>query len=363
MSGLSVLSGGFIGALFAAATAAWVAVTRTFGRWPRPTRVVIFFLAIMLTIAAAADVVNAYFSYLPRLGDVVGAATEGGSDVRLRTADLRPSATSAALRSHPHGAVLALPVPDRDSGFGATTALVYLPPQYFDRPQSHFPVLYLIHGSPGIPADWLRGGQAADAGDRVASAGHPVIIVMPRMSHGWLDDPECVDGVGEHVETHLLRDVIPTVESTLRVEPGWINRGIAGMSAGGYCALNIGLRNRSVFGSIIDMSGLTRPTHAGGLRPLFGVGPQAQAAEIANSPDLYVGGLGPGPRPQIWLDVGRHDHTVAIAIYHMHDLLDANGYPVQLHVRSGVHTFTVWRPAFRDALSWFADDVARVSAA
>ncbi len=84
---------------------------------------------------------------------------------------------------------------------------------------------------------------------------------------------------------------------------------------------------------------------------------------IANSPDLYIGGLGPGPRPRIWLDVGRHDRTVAVAIYHMRDFLDANGYPVQLHVRSGVHTFTVWRPALREALSWFADDVARVSAA
>ncbi|WP_239334698.1 esterase family protein [Frankia sp. CiP3] len=363
MSGLPVLSGAFIGALLMAATATWIVLFRIHRKLSRAPRAVVCLMAVLLTITVAADAVNAYFSYLPRLGDVIGAATEGGSDPHLRTTDLRPSTTSATVRSHPHGAVLALPVPDRGSGFGATTALVYLPPQYFDRSQRRFPVLYLIHGSPGIPADWLRGGQAADAGDRVAVTGHPVIIVMPRMSHGWLDDPECVDGIGERVETHLLRDVVPAVEATLRIEPGWTNRGIAGMSAGGYCALNLGLRNRFMFGSIIDMSGLTRPTHTGGLRPLFGAGPQAPAAALANSPDLYIDGLGPGPRPQVWLDVGRHDRKVAGAMRHMHDLLDANGYLVQLHVRPGVHTFTVWRPALRDALSWFAADVARVSAA
>ncbi len=361
MSGLSVLSGGFIGGLFAAAVAAWIVMIWMLRRWPRQTRALALPMAMLLTVAASADVVNVYFSYLPRLGDVVGAATAGGSDPRLKTTDLRPLTSPAVLRSHPHGAVLALPVPDRGSGFGRTTALVYLPPQYFDRPQWRFPVLYLIHGSPGIPADWLRGGQAADAGARVAATGHPVIIVMPRMSHGWLDDPECVDGVSERVETHLVSDVIPAVESTLRVGSGWASRGIAGMSAGGYCALNVGLRHRSMFGTIIDMSGLTRPTHADGLRPLFGAGPAAQAAAAANSPDLYVGGLGPGPRPRIWLDVGRRDHDVAVPIRHMRDLLSAGGYPVQLHVRPGIHTFTVWRPALREALVWFAGNTTSAS--
>ncbi|WP_250286021.1 MULTISPECIES: alpha/beta hydrolase-fold protein [unclassified Frankia] len=354
MSGLSVLSGGFIGGLFAAVAVLWIMVIRIRRGWPKPTRLLAVPVAILLTVAAVADVVNAYFSYLPRLGDVVGAATAGGSDPRLKVADLRSPTPSDAPRPHPHGAVLTLPVPDRGSGFGRTTALVYLPPQYFDQPRWRFPVLYLIHGSPGIPADWLRGGQAADAGAQVAAAGHPVIIVMPRMSRGWLDDPECVDGVTEHVETHLFSDVIPTVESALRAESGPAGRGIAGMSAGGYCALNLGLRHRSMFGTIIDMSGLTRPTHEDGLRPLFGTGPAAQAAAAANSPDLYVDGLGPGPRPRVWLDAGRRDHAVTTPIRHMRDLLSADGYPVQLHLRPGVHTFTVWRPALRDALAWFA---------
>jgi enterochelin esterase-like enzyme len=84
---------------------------------------------------------------------------------------------------------------------------------------------------------------------------------------------------------------------------------------------------------------------------------------VANSPDLYLDALPLGPQPQVWLDVGAHDREVMPAIRHMHDLLAGRGYPVQMHVRPGVHTFIVWRPALRESLAWFAGDVARVSAA
>ena len=81
-------------------------------------------------------------------------------------------------------------------------------------------MVYLFHGSPGVAKDWFRGGEAAQIGLPLARAGHPVIMVAPRMSKGWLDDPECVDGMHEKVETHLLRDVIPTVDRHLRTSRG-----------------------------------------------------------------------------------------------------------------------------------------------
>src|SRR5664280_914047 len=62
-----------------------------------------------------------------------------------------------------HGAVTSIAVADRASGFGSYRAEVYLPPQYLAEPTRRFPVLYLLHGSPGVPVDWLRGGRYTSA--------------------------------------------------------------------------------------------------------------------------------------------------------------------------------------------------------
>src|SRR5664280_2537066 len=86
---------------------------------------------------------------------------------------------------------------------------------------------------------------------------------MPRDSHWWLDDSECVDGVA-------------AVDAQLRTVADRSHRAVGGMSAGGYCALNLGLRHRDTFAAIVDMSGLTVPTHAGGLTALFGSEPAAR---------------------------------------------------------------------------------------
>ena len=86
-------------------------------------------MATVLTALTAAGEVNAYYSYLPNVSDVV--------DALLRTPPPRLTAAATDTRQpHPAGLTLALPVPDRGSGFGASTAWVWLPPQYFTRPTS-----------------------------------------------------------------------------------------------------------------------------------------------------------------------------------------------------------------------------------
>jgi enterochelin esterase-like enzyme len=244
--------------------------------------------------------------------------------------------------------VLTLPVPDRGSGFGATTALAWLPPQYFTEPTRRFAVVYLAHGSPGVPEDWFRGGEAATLGGRLAARGLPLVIVAPRLSHGWLDDPECVDGRREHVASHLLLDVVPGVDAALRTAPVRAARLIGGMSAGGYCALNTGLRHPAVFGSVLDLSGLDRPTHRGGVQALYGADAAARAR--ADSPGAYARGLTPDPPVRVWLGYGRQDEATAPGLRRVDADLRAAGFPVRLLVRPGFHTFRVWRPLTRQAL-------------
>ena len=54
-----------------------------------------------------------------------------------------------------HGVVLRVSVGDAAAHISPRDTYVYLPPQYFDpaRPHARFPVLYLLHGSPGTSID------------------------------------------------------------------------------------------------------------------------------------------------------------------------------------------------------------------
>ena len=356
MGGQELVAGPLLAVLVLLALLGWAAFAR---RRHDPERGRTLALALLLTVLATAGNVNAYFGYLPHVADVAGLVTGGGDWPTVSAADL--SATGAAHgvaateatdlgARYPGGGVARLPVPDGGSGTGASDALVWLPPQYFSRTTARFPVVYLLHGSPGVPADWLRGGEASAIAGGLAEHGLPAVVVMPKLSRHWLDDPECVDGARERVETHFWADVVPAVDASLRTVPTRQARTLAGMSAGGYCALNLGLKHRDRVATIVDLSGLTAPTHRGGVDRLYGPGGEQRAA--LDSPGDYAARLDADPPTRVWLDVGRSDHDVRPGLESLAAVLADRGLEVQLHERPGRHTFRVWRPALSEALTW-----------
>lgn len=393
MAALSVIGPGFIATIVVSCVLLWLLTVVARRRRRRVLTVAAGLFATLMTLATAADAANVYFEYMPRVGDVIGTgswptapATAVDHEPVRRTAHrvhravavapvtAQPVGSAAAVGSvgatalpvspppYPRGVVVPLPVAGTVSGLHLGNALVYLPPQYFSQPQRRFPAVYLLHGSPGVPVDWLRGGGAADAGAAVAGVGSPTIIVMPQVSRWWLDDSECVNGQRETIETYLLSDVVPTVDARVRTLPRRELRAVAGMSAGGYCALNLGLRHREAFSLILDMSGLTRPTRHGGMKALFGRRGDLAAVVAENSPAEYAAGLAPQPSTAVWLDSGSSDGEVLPGLRSMAATLTARGIPATLHLRPGSHTFHVWRPALRDTLIWASARMAAAAA-
>ncbi|MDQ6650352.1 MAG: esterase family protein [Actinomycetota bacterium] len=367
MGRLSVISPGFLAVIVAVSVLLWLSFVRL-RRHRRVLAVTVAALATTMSLATTADAVNVHFQYLPRVGDVLGQGawpTAGSSGLLTAPAEapvatgvsgatvktaLAPAAP-VAIPVRPRGAVVPIDILNA-RGLGAPDGLAYLPPQYFTEPARRFPVVYLLHGSPGVPLDWLRGGDAVGAGAAAANDGHPTIIVLPHVSQWWLDDSECVDGAREQVETYLFSAVLPSVDAQLRTVATRDARGIAGMSAGGYCALNLGLRHRDQISTILDMSGLVRPTHAGGMTALFGRRADLDRVVAANTPEIYAKTLPAAPDMHVWLDSGSGDDEVLPGLTAMNATLRARGIDSGLHLRPGAHTFAVWRPGLRDSLGW-----------
>jgi enterochelin esterase-like enzyme len=323
-------------------------------RWPSAAIGVT--LALVMSLLSVADFVNAHYAYLPRVADVVGIRT-------WPSATLTEVVSPVTVTTRPKGAVVSVRLPGEKSGFGAPTAMVYFPPQYFTETNRRFPVIYLLHGSPGAPIDWFRAARASDAGLAAARAGHPVILVAPRASHDWEDDSECVDRPQEKIATYLVKDVVSDIDARFRTIDNRSGRAIAGNSAGGYCALNLGLQHRDLFSAILDLSGFDRPTHNGGMKGLFGSRADLAAVAAANTPRDYVRTLQPTPSVRLWVDCGRSDADARRDTVNIADALGARGFDVTLRLRRGGHDYDVWRPALMEAVGWAAGGLGPPSVA
>jgi enterochelin esterase-like enzyme len=163
---------------------------------------------------------------------------------------------------------------------------VYLPTAYAREPHRRFPVVYLLHGFPGRPTAFLLTVRAGVVDDIVAARriARPAILVMPFGSTGTFTDKEWANGIrsGEGWETFVARDVVRAIDRRFRTIPSARGRVLAGLSEGGYGALNIGLHHPGEFGTLESWSGYER---ADDVASIFGRRPRLLAY---NSPLLEL---------------------------------------------------------------------------
>jgi hypothetical protein len=108
---------------------------------------------------------------------------------------------------------------------------VCLPPQYGGARYSRalFPVVELLHGSPGTPLSWssvLHISQVADSLLTRHLIG-PMILVMPPIDGNGHDYQDCVNGPGVSDETYLTKDVRADVFAHHRVSHDSYEWGVA----------------------------------------------------------------------------------------------------------------------------------------
>lgn len=227
---------------------------------------------------------------------------------------------------------------------------VVLPPGYASDTARHYPVLYLLHGFPGRPSDFLTVGDIAAIDATLVAAGkmQPVILVMPSGTRAYFADEEWADGVvsGNQWETFVARDLVTAIDERYRTIRAAGARGLAGYSEGGYGALNIGLHHPGEFGLLESWSGYMT---ADNIPAVFGRNP---ALLRYNSPADQVVVAAPrlrAARTYIWFYCGASDELAGQDRDFNAELADL-GIAHHFFELPGTHTWRLWRSAMPQAL-------------
>jgi enterochelin esterase-like enzyme len=241
---------------------------------------------------------------------------------------------------------------DRDYAY-----TLYLPEGYRESNQA-YPVLYLLHGSFGSERDWVESGSLKRTADRLIRAGGlpPTVIVMPGSESWW------VDGHNEAARTAFFDELMPYIEQTWQVVPQREWRAVAGLSAGGYGALNFVLERPELFAAAAALSPASYhplpPKNSSARRhPAFldESGRFDEALWQQSNYTAYLDGyLEREEVVPLYLSAGNRD--VFNAEHYARLVSQALG-PHQpelltMEVLNGGHTWRVWRASLPNALAW-----------
>jgi len=241
------------------------------------------------------------------------------------------------------GTTRKLEVPSAALGGRAQEAYVYLPSGYAAHPRRRYPVVYLLHGFPGRPLAWLETVRMGVVDDSLGVRGRaqPAILVMPFGSTGTYDDEEWADGArpGNGWATFVARDLVRYVDAHFRTVPTRAARAIAGLSEGGYGAINIALHHPAEFSVVESWSGYEQPDK---LRSIFG--PKLQLL-ARNDPQTMLPRVASELRrlkTYFWFYSGTEDHFARQNRAFAHELARAR-IPHHYFESFGGHNWALWR--------------------
>ena len=206
--------------------------------------------------------------------------------------------------------------------------LIYLPPCYDEKPDEHYPVLYLLHGQTYTDDQWVRLGTVIVA-DRLILSGEvtPFIIVFPDDRY-W--NVQAGPGFGQRLVDHL----IPHIDQNYRTLANRDHRAIGGMSRGAGWALRLGLQRWDLFGTL----GLHSLAAFADDRPFLGA---------------WLEGIPPESWPKIFMDMGENDQELGFNSQ-FETLLTEFGIPHEWHLYPGAHDEAYWGAHVEEYLRWYA---------
>jgi hypothetical protein len=194
------------------------------------TRVTAAPVGVVLAMTSGVAIVNDFYGYYQTWSalraDFLGDAPDLG-----RTAPAHHSTTVVDT-----GRVQQVTLPGPASHI-SRAGYVYLPPQYYLPAYRtvRFPVVELLHGTPGTPSNWLVQLRVPQLVDRLIAAREmgPTVLVMPSINPSGNHWQECTDGSRGLDDTYLSVDVPTFVRTTTGLAPTRRSGGCSGIPPAG----------------------------------------------------------------------------------------------------------------------------------
>jgi enterochelin esterase-like enzyme len=260
----------------------------------------------------------------------------------------------------PHG--LLQIVTYESKSLGATRqAYVYTPPDY-NRSNTRYPVLYLLHGGGDLDPGWSMTGRAHIIMDNLIAEkkARPMVVVMPvargggslglgpsGMSPGIKAAGNVTPGAGRGgpgagapgapttppapavlgpFAQDFIGDLMPLIEKTFRVSTRPEDRAMAGLSAGGAATVNTAFSRPELFKYVVIMSA--------------GAGQNVEASY----PKFFANSAAAAKQWKLlWLGVGDADFALN-GTKALDEVLNKHGVKHPLTIRAGYrHEWRLWR--------------------
>ncbi len=233
---------------------------------------------------------------------------------------------------------------------------IYTPPGYSPTAPKPYPVMIMLHGTPGGPLDWLyKGGAHRTLDNAIKSGQFPACVMVVADGRGpfykggseWADS---IDGRCK-METSMTVDLPRFLQSHYRVSRDPAQWTLVGLSAGGYGAANLVVRHPDIFRNAVVLSGdYVVSDDWGDATQVFGNDPMNRQR---NSPLEHLRSLEPATRQSLrfYVAVGADDDSDLIAQNESFiATCKALGVPVRFDNDKGNHKWGFWSGHFKSAL-------------
>jgi len=233
-------------------------------------------------------------------------------------------------------------------------------PVGYSESNKRYPVLYLLHGLFGRYDDWVTRTNLAEY-----ATNYDMIIITPEGHDSWYTDSSGVPTA--KYESYFIRELIPDVDARFRTIKDRRERGIAGLSMGGYGALKYGLKYPEEFVFAASLSGALDPATRTDASPGFAwdilrpsintvFGPRRSQTRLTNDLHRIARGLTASQiasLPYLYFDCGLEDGFLATN-RELADILLSKKIPHQYRQLPGGHTWAYWDQQVQEVLRLYA---------
>ena len=222
-------------------------------------------------------------------------------------------------------------------------------PQNYARSERRFPVLYLLHGIYGKFTDWDTQSHLRHYAQNL-----DLIIVTPDAGDSWYVNSATAPQ--NRYEDYIVKDLIQEVDGRYRTLAVRESRAIAGVSMGGYGALNLALKHPDLFVFAGSISGaINAPTDLGPRQPDFQAnllrvfGLPGSATRTENDIFALLKSADVSRLPYIYLACGESDPFLPLNQQFAAQLLERHAH-YEFHQAPGAHDWNFWDTTAKDLL-------------